>query len=239
MLAIVGGLFSACAGGHTATATHGATSVRPLTRSQALAFAHAVNLNASDLPGFTASSEHERTTARERRLEREILTCAEPTSSGRSTGSAGGLADVSSKDFELRRSIVDLTVSSEVSVSSTPARAQAELTAIRSAHVRDCFSHYLNLLLKGRHYAEASIGPVSIVSGTPPAPGTTGGFGWRIRATLITHQLELPLYMDVLGFVDGPSRVTLFSSGALRPFPAAAQQRLFGLLLDRAKAHAP
>jgi hypothetical protein len=45
--------------------------------------------------------------------------------------------------------------------------------------------------------------------------------------------------MDILGFVYGPARVTLFSSGALQPFPAAAEQRLFSLLLGRAKAGVP
>jgi hypothetical protein len=45
------------------------------------------------------------------------------------------------------------------------------------------------------------------------------------------------LYLDMLGFVDGPAQVTLFSSGVLRPFPAALQERLFTLLLVRAKAH--
>jgi hypothetical protein len=45
------------------------------------------------------------------------------------------------------------------------------------------------------------------------------------------------LYLDILGFVYGPARVTLFSSGILRPFPAAVQQGLFSLLLARARAH--
>jgi len=49
--------------------------------------------------------------------------------------------------------------------------------------------------------------------------------------------MKLPIYLDYLGFVDGPAEVTLLSSGLLRPFPAAIQQRLFALLLSRAKAH--
>jgi hypothetical protein len=40
--------------------------------------------------------------------------------------------------------------------------------------------------------------------------------------------------VDILGFVVGPARVTLVSSGLLRPFPAPVQQRLFSLLLARA-----
>jgi hypothetical protein len=49
--------------------------------------------------------------------------------------------------------------------------------------------------------------------------------------------IKLPIYLDFLGFVEGPSEVTLLSSGLLRPFPAAVQQHLFALLLARAKAH--
>jgi hypothetical protein len=58
-----------------------------------------------------------------------------------------------------------------------------------------------------------------------------------VRATFGLEGLKVPVYLDLLGFVYGPARVTLVSSGALRPFPAVAQQRLFTLLLQRARAH--
>ncbi len=241
VLAISSELLAACAGaGKHAPGTHSATAAPAGTRSsgsrtkpQALAFARAVNLTASDLPGFSGSSPQRSETARERELEHQMLRCAGSLRSGSS------LAEASSKDFELRRGIVAVSVSSEVSVAQTPALAATGLAAIRSAHVRACFSRYLGLLLKGQHYGEATVGPVSIESGTPPAPGTTGGFGWRVTASLTTHRIRIPFYMDILGFVYGPARVTLFSSGALRPFPAAAEQRLFSLLLQRAKARVP
>jgi hypothetical protein len=78
---------------------------------------------------------------------------------------------------------------------------------------------------------------VSIQSGTPPAPGTTGSYGWRAIAAFTVQGIRIQVYLDMLGFVDGPAQVTLFSSGVLRPFPAAVQERLFSLLLARAKAH--
>jgi hypothetical protein len=166
-------------------------------------------------------------------LEHEMLRCAGSLRSG------SNLAEASSKDFELKRGILAVSVSSEVSVAETSALAATGLAAIRSAHVRGCFSRYLGMLLKGQRYGEAKVGPVVIESGTPPAPGTRGGFGWRVTATLTTHGLRIPFYMDILGFVYGPARVTLFSSGALQPFPATAEQRLFSLLLRRAKAGVP
>ena len=249
MLALTGGLLAACGTrSHPATITvpHATDTIgapaavtagapanarRPLTKAQASAFARAVNLRAGDLLGFRASSGHEQETAADKLLERKMLHCT------RGVGLSNGLAEASSKDFELKHDILDLSVSSEVSVARTPATATAELAAIHGAHVQGCLSHYLSLLLKSQQYGGATISPVSIESGTPPAPGTTGSFGWRVTATLTTHRIRISFYIDILGFVYGPARVTLFSSGVLQPFPAQAEERLFTLLLHRAKAH--
>jgi hypothetical protein len=238
MLASSGGLLMACGKSshstptaHSKAATQTSTTTSgSLTKQQALAFAHAVNLTSADVPGFGVSSRHGGETPAEKRLEREMLRCAGTQGSGK------GLAEVSSKDFEIKRGILDLGVSSEVGVAQTAALAARELAAIRSAHVRGCFSHFLDLIFKGKRFSGAIVSPVSIASGTPPAPGTAGSFGWRITATFTVQRVRVSLYVDILGFVYGPASVTLFSSSLVRPFPAAIQQRLFSLLLARAEA---
>jgi hypothetical protein len=258
-LTVAGGLLASCGKSDyhaVATTTHAAAAtgthspsgagthagtVRPLAKVQALAFARAVNLTAADVPGFKATSrdEHEHKTPTEIRLEHELTRCA-----GESLSSPGGLVDESSKDFKLEHEILHFSVSSEVSVARTPALAARELMAIRSNHVRGCLSRYLGLLLKHEILKEqtspAIINPnsisLSISHGTPPAPGATGSFGWRITATVAVHNVKLPFYIDILGFVYGPAEVTLTSSGALRPFPATTQEHLYLLLLKRAEA---
>lgn len=211
------------------------------SRERALAFAQAVNLTAEDVPGFTAKTKHASDSAREKKIGRELAQCTGATglSSGEQTlpGEGKALADESSKDFELKHGVIDFSVSSGVSVQSSAAGARKGLQAIRSAHVRKCFSHYLQLLFAGQHVQGATPGPVSIQSGTPPAAGTSGGFGWRITASFTIRGIKVPIYLDFLGFVDGPAEVTLLSSGLLRPFPAEVQQHLFATLLARAKAH--
>jgi hypothetical protein len=224
------------------TGTHAGT-VRPLTKAQALAFAHAVNLTAADVPGFKAASrdDHESKTPAEKRLEHELTRCT-----GASLNSPGGLVDESSKNFKLEHGILHFSVNSEVSVARTPALAASELMAIRSNHVRACLSRYLGQLLKYQILKEqtspAIINPnsisLSMSHGTPPAPGATGSFGWRITATVAVHNVKLPFYIDILGFVYGPAEVTLTSSGAIRPFPAPTQEHLYLLLLERAEAYA-
>jgi hypothetical protein len=202
------------------------------TPSQAAAFARAVNLTATDVPGFTAFRRREGESEREKRLQLRLLHCAGPV------GSSGGLTQQQSPSFRLKEDILDRGVSSEVTVARTSALAASELAAIRRQRVRACFSRYLELLLASQRHGGAPLRPVSIASGTPPAPGATGSFGWRITTTFSVGQLKLSLYVDILGFVVGPARVTLVSSGALRPFPAAIQQRLYALLLARASARA-
>jgi hypothetical protein len=213
-------------------------------RERALAFAHAVNLTSDDVPGFTPSEKHSSSSAHQKRLERAMLACAgigagtgTGTGTGNIVGSGKAVLEESSKDFELKHQILDFSVSSEVSVQASAAQALHGLAAIRSPHVRACFSHYLQLIFKGEQVKGATAGPVKIQAGTPPAPGTSGGFGWRVTATFTVHGVKLPIYLDFLGFVDGPAEVTLTSSGLLRPFPASVQQHLFSLLLSRAKGH--
>ena len=232
LLAACGGGAHASRGAASARKNHPAAGAQRLTHARAVAFARAVMLTAADLPGFSVDSDRRGETASDRQLEARLRRCA---------GGAGrgpGLLAHESRSYRVRRSLLDLGVSSEVGVARTPALAAAELVALRSPRVRACFSHYLQLLLKAGHRDGALQGPVRILAGTPPAPGATGSFGWRITATFRVDRVPLSLYVDILGFVLGPSRVTLVSSGALRPFPAVIQQRLYTLLLARASARA-
>jgi hypothetical protein len=208
------------------------------SHESAVAFARAVNLTSDDVPGFTPSEKHNSSSAHQKNLEHAMLRCAGlGAGTGAIAGTGKGVLEESSKDFELKRQIIDFSVSSEVSVQASSAQALHGLQAIRSPHVRSCFSHYLSLIFKEEQVKGATAGPVTIQAGTPPAAGTSGGFGWRVTATFTVHGVKLPIYLDFLGFVDGPAEVTLTSSGLLRPFPASVQQHLFALLLSRAKAH--
>jgi hypothetical protein len=236
-LALAGEALAACGSGARSTHPSASAAARStaastqLARRRALAFANAVNLTAADVSPFTPSSQNESSSPSEQEAERQLRRCAGPVASAR------GLAEVSSKNFELKRDVLQLGVSSEVDVAPSSAQAAQNLAAIRSAHVRSCFSRYLEKLFKGPQFAGGAVSPVSIQSGTPPAPGTTGSFGWRAIAAFTLQSITVHVYLDMLGFVDGPAQVTLFSSGVLRPFPATVQERLFSLLLVRAKAH--
>ena len=222
------------AAGKSTSSVSGASGVPPLTKREAIAFAQAVNLTAADVPGFKVQPpEHEHQTAAEKRLEHDVLRCAGGLAVNRSS-----VAELNSKEFELVRGGLHFSVSSGVTVSRTSAVANGELEAFRSTHAQGCVSHSLDLIFKGKAHAGMTVAPFSISSGAPPAPGTTGSFGWRVRTTITAQSIRLPVYFDILGFVYGPTQVSLESYGLGTPFPAAAEERLFSLLLKRAKAHA-
>jgi hypothetical protein len=243
-------LLAACGKGAYTTASTDSTSTtsagaahsgspdgRSPTHAQALAFAHAVNLTAADVPGFSPAHKLEHESPAEQRLQQQLRGCSGAQGARALQHTQATLAEASSPDFELHRGVLALSVSSEVSVAHSSAQAAATLTAIRNPRVRACFSRYLSSLLKSQRYSGASVVGVSIASGTPPAPGTSGGFGWRVTATFAIRGIRISFYFDILGFVYGPSQVTLESSGTVRPFPAKAQEVLYSQLLARARSH--
>jgi hypothetical protein len=242
VLAVSVVLLAACGGsGHTtANTSAGPSAVKvpataaPIARSEeakARAFAVAVNLRAGDLPGFHPSSEHEHKSAAEKRLEPELAKCVG------GAGTKREATEASSKTYERGESIITQSVSSQVTVARTTALAASELAAIRGGHLQSCLAHYLNRLLASTNLHGAKIGPVSTKQGSPPAPGADGSFGLRFIETVTLHGLRIPFYVDILGFVKGRAEVSLFTFGVLREFPAALEEQLFSLLLERAKAH--
>jgi hypothetical protein len=203
-----------------------------LSAARASAFAAAVNLRAADVPGFAPSRESSGSLAPNKPLERQLARCA-----GALGGDRGGPPERSSAQFARRRNVLGERVSSSVTFLLSEAKVSAELGVLRSEHTRACLAGYLQGLLRGRRFGGANIARVSVTQGTPPAPGSAGGFGWRVTAVARAGRLSVPFYLDILGFVYRRAEVTLLSSGAVIPFPSAIEERLYQLLLSRATAH--
>jgi hypothetical protein len=196
------------------------------------AFAAAVNLKPSDVPGFRASSRAKQaTTPAEEQLVRELGKCAG------GLGGALGSGDRSSPQFQRHVNVLQIGVSSGVSFLGSAAGGVAQLAVLRSPRTRGCLGHYLQRLLESQHYGAAKVTHVQVTQGSPPAAGTAGGFGWRLTADFTLHGLNVPFYLDILGFVYQRSEVTLTSSGEVFPFPATIEEQLFELLLSRARSH--
>jgi hypothetical protein len=223
---------AALTGGCGATSTGRSAGRRAATSglAQARAYAHAVNLTAADVPGFTASSsKKEPETPAEKHLKEKLQDCVHPVVSA-------PLAEVSSPQFTRELGLVHQSVQSEVTVASSPAAASRELAQIRTRRTRACVSRYFGLLVRSQSHSRERVGPVSLIQRTPPAPGASGSFAWRISVALAVRRVQVPVYFDVFGFVVDANEVTLFASGLPIPLSPAAEAHLFSLLLERAKA---
>jgi hypothetical protein len=255
---IASGVALAACGGHglpgTSTAQHTTSSSnaahaasppsaqRPAHASAAVAraqaFAHAVNLTAADVPGFAVSGEHKRhhEGAAEKRLERELHQCAGGAGvTGAKERSA--IAEASSGTFERKGGIASQSVSSTVTVEPNAAAAARLLGALHSNTLRSCLSHAFAGLLRAQHIPGASIGAVSVKYGSPPAPGTNGGYALRVRTTIVVRQVPIPFYLDILGFVDGQAEVSMLAITIPQPLTASLEEHLYNLLLERARTH--
>ena len=217
---------------HSQTAA--SSPVKPLTRAQARSLVRAVNLRASDLPGFKVSSEKEKEPAAAKNLEHQLLHCVGGAPSGH------GLAEGSSKEYERETSGTEESIESGVSVAPTAAIAARELQAARDRKTQACLSHYVTLLFRLLASSEGhglTASPVQISSLALSAPGATGDFGWRMSGSISLHGGKVPFDIDIAGFVAGQAEVTLFAAGLPEPVPTATERRLFALLLSRAEVY--
>ncbi len=205
---------------------------RPLTRTRAKQLASKLNLRTSDLPGFTATSERHRQTAKEKGAARKLARCM----GGQSASTSRALAEASSKSFERHAAIFHVSVSSSVTIAATPAQAVADLKAIRSDHTRSCLTGYMRELLAGEAHGATSAKLVSISRASPARQGTSGTFAWRIAGAFTLRGVKVPFFIELVGFAHGQAEVELLSFGLPAPFPAGAEQELFSLLVARAKA---
>lgn len=240
-------LLTACGGGHAQTETaKNATTAKelasssipvssgaenPPSKAQAHAFARAVNLTASDLPGFKVSSESDHETSSEKHMGEELTRCAG------GVGHRSQIAEVESKDFELEENIGARSVKSGVTVMRAPALAARELAAVRSERGQKCLASYITRTFVGKKHEGATVGPASVAVSSVSAPGTSGGFKLSVKMAVTVHSVRVPLYMNFIGFAYGPAEVVLSTLSLPEAFPAANEQRLFSLLLTRARAH--
>lgn len=217
-------------GGSTGGST-GAGSVAHggASTAQKRAYAEAVNITAQDVPGFSVQPHTKNNeNPAEKKLEADLLRC--------SGGRARGLGELGSPQFGRKAGLVTWNVASGVSFAESPQEAAGELARLRSSRARACLQRYVaGVFANGRFHG--LVGTPRVSSGSPPAPGTSGGFAWRVVAPVTVQSVKIPFYIDILGFVYGSSEVTLISSGFPTPLPATAEEQLYTSLIQRALAH--
>jgi hypothetical protein len=217
------------------TASSGGAPVAALTpsRSQALAFARAVNLSVGDIPEASIETKPSRKSdAKERR---EFQACE------RFVGwrQARTIAEASSPKLKRGQELEIELIRSSVAVVSNEQTVDRQFAFLASPAVRTCAARALTRNLDDKPLRNAHWARVTVSKLPVKAPGATATLGIRVEAMLdiAFSEVTVPIYVDELGFAIGRAEVGLLAASATQPVPASTEQELVALLLARAKAH--
>jgi hypothetical protein len=219
-------------GGGTVALAHSGSGSRPIAKAEADAFARAVNLRVSDLPGATAL--HGAIFGPEA-VQYEALRCGRQSKLG-----ADPIGGGESWLTDSQENIVSI-----VAVAASQRLAKAKLATLGSRRGRICLAQALGraLTFERRHELERSRAvkvtfvPVAELVGA-------GAVAIHVLAKLPPIEEENPpskprtryINIDAAFFRVGPAEIAFFALGATR-FPPATEAHLLALLHSRAKAH--
>jgi hypothetical protein len=240
---------SGCGGVRPAAVRPAYTSI---TRHQAQAAARAVNIRAGDLPEFktVAHPSYERKTTK----VADEPSCARPSKHGGSPPRARGArprrtarhgrssghgashaprAWASANSDRLSAGSGYHVLGASSSVSIMPTSAAARLNIAEAVRQQTCVERALRrAVAKGFHGVRGVVvTPVSIT-----VPGADASVAYQTIVGL--RGAPLTVYMDSIVFAYGQDMVTLTTYHASRPVPRSMEERLLGLLVARARAHA-
>jgi hypothetical protein len=212
---------------------------RPIARSQARAYARAVNLRGYDVPGTTQVA-----------AEGSVEDRRDPF-----VGCTGGrythaVMDVHSPTFMHRDRLSYRIVASTVTVMPNEAIANRYLAVLASARTRACITRSLGqrLLRRAAQREPLRVGRISAAPLPAPAPVSYRGLGpyrgTALRLTIETgfttrrgRRITLPLYIEDFAFAYRHVVIRLTAESTLQPFAQPNERYLTTKLVGRAEAY--
>jgi hypothetical protein len=206
-----------------------------VTKAQAVMYAHAVNLRASDLPGFTSSGS-ETEAPNPGHLALEEIRCSGGVSHPRR------IARIESTEFLAGLGFNGKIMKSAVEVWPTPALVALNNSPSHKSRARACFVRFLIALhrrINQERKGRMQIGPFTITTAPHPLPGVSHSFRTTVNETrlLRTGAIRAHIYRDIFGFTTGPAEIELEAIGFGHPIPYSTEAQALQLLLHRATAH--
>jgi hypothetical protein len=240
-LVAVGGVLVGC-GANNAPAASATQSVSaPITKAQARAYARAVNLRATDLPGMNASKpEHEGNAPT--RLELALARCdGELNPQLRVLNRVSPTFTASTEDEDEGE---HEEIHSAVEILPTETIAAKHNADQISPRGLDCIRRYIPAAFAKSNTRRLHYGPVTVRHLPNPLPDVAGSFAVEITTSVIGVPSQIAatpphVYLDILGFLSGASEINLTATGFPEPVPEEAEQRLISVLYARTQANKP
>lgn len=223
------------AGGVTIALAQSARSNGPIAKTQADAFAKAVNLRARDLPGATALQN---AVYGQEAVQYKALKC------GRRRNAVATPVGGGESWLSYRQGSAASNVGSIVVVAPSQHVVEGELAVLESSPGRACLAHALGsaLTFERHHRLESShavmvafhhgaglgrrVVAVHVIAKLPPIEG---------ESTSPTRKAKY-INIEAVLFRVGPAEIAFLALGATR-FPPATEARLLRLLYSRAETH--
>ena len=197
------------------------------------AIAEAINLHASDLPGFTVQAANHSSAGKQ--IDSRMRDCLGAGWIAHHSG--GELADVSSPQFTSGSGLQAEQVGSSVTIKTSVNAVSTDLAAINSGRIQHCFASALDgVTIPTRAGLILTIGNVEVTQLAVSSRGSDGSFGIRTTMTMSALGRSIPLVLDILGYAVGKDELGLFTFAVGQPFSSPAEQQLASLLITRALA---
>jgi hypothetical protein len=228
-----------CGSGDTAAVLAPSAAGGAITKAQAVVYARAVNLRATDLPRMNASSpEHEGKAPT--RLELALAHC-----DGEQNPTHRVLNRVSptfTSPTEDEGESEHEEIHSSVEVLPTPAIAARHNEAQISPHGLECIRHFIPAAFAKSDTRRLRYGPVTLQHLPNPLPDVPGSFAVRIATSVLGIPSQIAatpphVYIDILGFLAGASEINLTATGFPEPVAEEAEQHLITTLYNRAQTN--
>ncbi len=228
-LGVVGSGCGAGGGATPAAASTVALPQAPVDKAQAVAYAHAVNLRSSDLPGMEVTKPESESP--QHGEDAELAKCV-----GRES-EQNQVLDMNSALFRARGNGQYATVQSDVTVFKSQADVKRDFAATQTAAGQACITQFLKRSLSGLRSSRLHSGAPAFTWSTTRIAGTQGSYAVRITVRLHVKRTAAPthLYTDILVFAYGPAEIGLETFASPRPLPSATEARLLTSLLARAR----
>ncbi|HWF26746.1 MAG TPA: hypothetical protein VG275_14915 [Solirubrobacteraceae bacterium] len=193
--------------------------------------ARAINLRLADVPGFSA--QHSGGGGAADPVGARIASCQGAAGSGTHPGAV----DASSPYFAKSAGLQDLQAQSIVEIERSPSIVQSDLVQARGARARACLRQAFNGLKFSVQGLQVRITHARVTALGVPAPGANGSFGIRMKLSITTLGLSVPMTADIIGVGVGRDELTLLTTAIAEGFPAQTERRLTSLLVSRARAN--
>jgi hypothetical protein len=205
-----------------------------ISKAQAIAYAHTVNLGAADVPGAVVSSQERESAAPSSEGVRFAI-CAGAVNPNRR------IVNVKSPTFKIGRGTEATQLKSSVEVMPSATLAARNFAAVRSARGHACLARLLPQVLGGTAARRARFGPATTSILADPLPSGEEALGVRVTTSLTGvvagKETRVPVYLDIFEILAGPAEVSLAATSVSQPANSATERRLLSLLYGRAQAH--